>query len=196
MSDDHREDGNCPYCGAALNEYGSFKANYTQCNKCDKKWSIIDKPIDQFSFDSCPKCGGKDLQVSCSDQRLCNACSFLWMPGDEENGKYNSADGKPCPAKGGSSCPGGGGGCCGGGCCGGCNKKTAEAATKSACGGGGCCGKGLGAAPAACGSYKGQMSALKAAIEAAIPSCTDPGAAAGLAACAEYIGLNISLCGG
>ena len=146
MADDEREKGNCPKCGAALIEFGSFSANYSACNKCDYKWSIISKPIEEFCFSKCPKCGGTDLQCGCGDKRMCNACSFLWVVGSEEEGSYNTTDGQPASSKsstccGGccnkdvaiekkdqsksSSCPGGcckggGGCCCGGGCCGGC----------------------------------------------------------------------------
>ena len=186
MSDDHREDGNCPNCGAALNEYGTFEANYSQCNKCDTRWSIIDKPIEQFCFDKCPKCNSSNLQQGCGGKRLCNDCSWMWVVGDEENGKYNTEDGKAAPCKGGC------GGCCGGGCCG----KTAKAVEKSSCSGGGCCSSGLNKAPTTCASFKGQASAIKAAIEAAMGACSDPGAAAGLAAVVQYIDLHISLCGG
>ena len=130
---DEREKGNCPFCNAALIEYGSFKSTYSQCNKCDKKWSIIAKPIEEFKFDECPKCKCKSLQQSCSGARMCNDCSFMWTPGEEENGRYNTTD--SCPASSKSSS-----------CCGGCCSKETElekkdpTVTKECCGG--CCGKG------------------------------------------------------
>ena len=167
---DHREDGNCPKCGAALNEYGYFSANFSECNKCGHRWSIISKPIEQFCFDKCPKCDCKNLQCGCGDKRMCNDCSFMWTVGSEEEGTFNTTDGKPASSSSGSccggccnkelqvekkdptktsSCPGG---CCGkGGCCGG---------GGGCCCGGGCCG-------GCCGGKGQQQPVAKPATEAA-----------------------------
>ena len=128
-------DGECPKCNAALSDYGVEHVNHNECGKCKHLWSKIDKPIEEFCFDKCPKCGKQSLECGPKDQRMCKSCRWLWTCGEEDDGKYDTTDGNPAES--------GGGNC--GGCCGCCNKNVAvekKDPTKTSSCPGGCCGKG------------------------------------------------------
>ena len=117
------EHDKCPYCGADLMEFGSFYANYGECNNCGKKWSETPgKSTNDMAFDHCPKCNSKNVYSSCGSRMHCKDCNTTWYPGDEDQAKTLGGDGSSVTSGGGGGCGGGGGG----GCCGGMSQSAAN----------------------------------------------------------------------